>query len=180
MLNRSIILFFTCISFSVNGQSYIPSDAGSNVKFVIRNFGINTGGTFNGLSGTITFDPANLAICNFEVSVESKTVDTDIEARDNHLRKTEYLDVEDFPKIVFKSTKVTKTNKAEYLYLFGNLTIKGVTKEVKFPFLYIPKDDGYLFQGEFEINRRDFGVGSKSLSLSDDLKIDLSVLAKKS
>jgi polyisoprenoid-binding protein YceI len=63
--------------------------------------------------------------------------------------------------------------------MYGNLTIKGVTKEIKFPFLYIPKEDGYLFQGEFEINRRDFGVGGKSLSLSDDLKVELSVLAKK-
>jgi polyisoprenoid-binding protein YceI len=54
---------------------------------VIKNFGINTGGTFNGLAGTVTFDPSNLASASFNVSVEAKTVDTDMEGRDNHLRK---------------------------------------------------------------------------------------------
>jgi polyisoprenoid-binding protein YceI len=161
------------------GQSYTPIDAGSKVRFVIRNFGINTGGTFEGLSGAITFDPNNLATASFEVSVEAKTVDTDIEARDNHLRKAEYFDVQNYPRLVFTSTKVTKTNKPEYLYMFGTLTIKGVTKEVKFPFTCTAKDDGWLFEGEFELNRRDFGVGGRSFSLSDELRVELSVFAKK-
>ena len=39
------------------GQNYTPTDAGSKVRFVIKNFGINTGGTFDGLAGSITFDP---------------------------------------------------------------------------------------------------------------------------
>ena len=45
----------------VFGQNYTPTDAGSKVRFVIKNFGINTGGTFEGVKGTITFDPAQLA-----------------------------------------------------------------------------------------------------------------------
>jgi polyisoprenoid-binding protein YceI len=179
MLSKLFIFFFTLVSFTVNAQSYIPSDTGSEVKFGIKNFGINTNGTFKGLSGAITFDPANFSVCVFEVTVDAKTVDTDIEARDNHLRKAEYFDVENFPKLLFKSTKITKTNKADYLYMFGNLTIKGVTREVKFPFTFVPKEGGYLFEGEFELNRLDFGVGGKSFSLSDELKVTLSVLAKK-
>jgi polyisoprenoid-binding protein YceI len=160
-------------------QSFLPTDAGSKVKFVIKNFGINTGGTFEGLKGAVVFDPNNLSTASFDVSVESKTVDTDIEARDNHLRKAEYFDVEKYPTLNFKSTKITKTNKPEYLYMFGNLTIKGVTKEVKFPFTYASKDGGYVFEGEFTINRRDFGVGGRSFSMSDELNVELSVFAKK-
>jgi polyisoprenoid-binding protein YceI len=179
MRKKLLFVFITCTTIIVSGQTYLPSDAGSEVKFGIKNFGINTNGTFKGLTGTITFDPANFTAAVFDVSVDAKTVDTDIEARDNHLRKTEYLNVEGFPKLTFKSTKITKTNKAEYLYMFGNLTIKGVTKEVKFPFTFTPKDGGFLFEGEFEINRLDFGVGSKSFSLSDELKVMLSVFAKK-
>ncbi len=163
----------------VSAQSYVPADAGSKVKFIIKNFGINTGGTFEGLSGSISFDPANLSTANFEVSVESKTVDTDSEGRDNHLRKPEYFDVEKFPKLTFISTKITKTNKPEYFYMFGNITIKGVSKEVKFPFTYTAKDDGYLFEGEFNINRRDFGVGGRSFSMADELTVVLSVFGKK-
>jgi len=172
-----IFLFYAVIGIS---QTYTPLDAGSKVKFIIKNFGINTSGTFEGLSGTISFNPADLSTANFEVSLESKTVDTDNEGRDNHLRKPEYFDVEAYPKILFKSTKISKTNKPEYLYMFGNITIKGVTKEVKFPFSYTEKDDGLLFEGEFPLNRRDFGVGGKSFSMSDELTVILSVFSKKS
>ena len=170
-----LALFFSTAVFA---QSYTPKDAGSKVHFSIKNFGVATGGDFTGLSGSIKFDPNNLTTADFNVSVESKTVDTDMEARDKDLRKSNYFDVEKYPTLTFKSTKVTKTNKADYLYMFGNITIKGVTKEVKFPFKATAKDGGYLFEGSFKLNRRDFGVGGNSISLSDELTVTLSVFAK--
>lgn len=166
------------ISLAAISQNLTPTDNGSKVKFVINNFGIATGGTFEGLGGSITFDPNDLGSARFSVTVDAKTVDTDIEARDNHLRKAEYFDVAKYPTLTFTSTKVTKTNSSNYLYMFGNITIKGVTKQVKFPFKATQKDGGYLFEGSFELNRRDFGVGGSSLSLSDDLKVNLSIFAK--
>jgi len=170
---------FSSLTLWIFAQTYKPVDSESKVKFVIKNFGINTGGIFKGLDGTINFDPANLAAATFDVNVDAKTVDTDVESRDNHLRKEEYLNVEKFPTLNFKSTKVTKTNSNEFLYMFGNITIKGVTKEIKFPFKASQKDEGFLFEGTFKLNRRDFGVGGNSLSLSDELTVTLSVLAKK-
>ena len=171
---------FSSLTLLIFAQTYKPVDGDSKVRFVIKNFGINTGGIFKGLDGTINFDPANLAAASFDVNVDAKTIDTDVESRDNHLRKEEYLNVEKFPMLNFKSTKVTKTNSNEFLYMFGNITIKGVTKEIKFPFKATQKDDGYIFEGTFKLNRRDFGVGGNSLSLSDELTVTLSVLAKKS
>ena len=173
----AIALFCVVTAF---GQNYTPADDGSKVRFVIKNFGINTGGTFEGLAGTITFDPANLANASFNVTVDAKTVDTDLEARDNHLRKEEYFDIEKYPKISFKSTKITTTNKEGYLYMFGVITIKNTSKEISFPFKQTSKDDGILFEGEFKLNRRDFGVGGKSFSMSDELNVELSIFAKKS
>lgn len=178
-MKRMIFTFsLFAFSFGLSSQTYTPGDNGSKVHFVISNFGIATGGSFSGLSGSIKFDPANLPSSEFDVSVDAKSVDTDIEARDNHLRKAEYFDVENYPKITIKSTKVTKTNKDGYFYMFGNLTIKGVTKEIKFPFTATTKDGGYLFEGSFKLNRRDFNVGGRSLSLGDDLTVSLAVLAK--
>jgi len=173
----TLALASTILVFS---QTYTPTDEGSKVRFVIKNFGINTGGTFDGLSGSITFDPASLGTASFNVSVDSKTVDTDMEARDNHLRKAEYFDVEKFPKLSFRSTKITTTNKEGYLFMFGVITIKNVSKEISFPFKQTSKDGGILFEGEFKLNRRDFGVGGKSFSMSDELTVELSVFAKKS
>jgi len=170
---------FSSLTLWIFAQTYKPVDSESKVKFVIKNFGINTGGIFKGLDGTINFDLANLAAATFDVNVDAKTVDTDVESRDNHLRKEEYLNVEKFPTLNFKSTKVTKTNSNDFLYMFGNITIKGVTKEIKFPFKATQKDEGFLFEGTFKLNRRDFGVGGNSLSLSDELTVTLSVLAEK-
>jgi polyisoprenoid-binding protein YceI len=172
----ALILLFSIQIFAQT--SYSPKDDGSKVHFVIKNFGVNTGGDFNGLSGAIKFDPNNPATADFDVSVDVSTIDTDIESRDRDMKKEQYFDVKNYPKMTFKSTKVTKTNKADYLYMYGNITIKGVTKEIKFPFKATAKDGGYLFEGNFKLNRRDFGVGGSSMSLSDELTVSLAVLAK--
>lgn len=169
-------LFF--VQFAVAQGSYTAVDAGSKVRFVIKNFGIKTGGDFTGLKGTVKFDPANPGLSSFDVTVDAKTVNTDNSSRDEHLRKAEYFDAATYKTLQFKSTKVTKSTVAGRYFIFGNLTIKGVTKPVEFGFSATPKDGGYIFNGEFKINRRDFGVGGSSVSMSDNLTVSLSVLAK--
>ena len=159
-------------------QTFKPVDEGSSVKFIIKNFGINTPGSFKGLSGIIQYNAENPVNSEFDVSVKAASIDTDIKARDNHLMKDEYFDVEKFPVLHFKSTKITLTNSPEHLYMFGIITIKGISKEVKFPFTVKPADGGYIFQGTFTLNRRDFKLGGKSISLSDEVNVDLSILAR--
>ncbi len=177
---KTVFTLLTLLLFNLTfAQSYTPVDKGSKVKFVIDNFGIATGGTFEGLAGSIQFDPNNLATASFNVTVDVKTVDTDIDSRDNHLKKEEYFHVEKYPHIIFKSTRVTKSNAAGYLYMFGTITIKGVTKEIRFPFKANEKDGGMLFEGKFKLNRRDFGVGGKSMSMDDNLDVNLSIFARK-
>jgi len=180
MKTTVLACYSSIFSFILLGQTYTPIDEGSKVHFSIDNFGIATGGDFTGLTGIIKFDPADIPNSDFDVSVDASSVNTDIAARDNHLRKSEYLDVNNYPKLSFKSTKITKTNKDGYLYMFGNITIKGVTKEVKFPFTATAKNGGYLFEGSFKLDRRDFKVGGNSLSLSDELTVSLSIFAKAS
>ena len=158
--------------------TYTPIDDGSRVHFAIKNFGIKTGGDFTGLKGSIKFDPAKYSNSGFDVTVDANTIDTDNGSRDGHLRKAEYFDVANYKTLHFKSTKVTLSSTAGRFYVFGELTIKGVTKPVEFGFAATPKDGGYVFDGEFEINRRDFGVGGSSISLSDKLTVSLSVFAK--
>lgn len=179
-MKKAIILLLAISSFSgAFAQTVLtPMDAGSKVHFVIKNFGIRTGGDFTGLKGAIRFDPANYAAASFDVTVASKTVDTDNDSRDDHLREAEFFDVEKYPLISIKSTKVTLSSKAGRFYLFANLTIKGVTKPIGFGFSATPQNGGYVFDGEFEINRRDFGVGGSSISMSDNLKVNLHVFAK--
>jgi polyisoprenoid-binding protein YceI len=174
-------LFFLVMIFasgSVFSQALVPVDESSKVEFKVKNFGFNTGGFFKGLKGTIEFDPANIATAKFDVSIDANTINTDNEMRDNHLREESYFDVKNHPRIRFVSTKVTASNKAGTLFIFGNLEIKGETKEISFPFTATAIDGGYTFKGEFKIDRKDFKIGGSS-TISDNVTIDLDITAKK-
>ncbi len=174
-LLTAFFMFASCITAQ---RILSPIDASSKVHFVIKNFGIKTGGDFKGLKGTIKFLPANLPACAFDVTVDAATIDTDNESRDEHLRKAEFFDAATYKTIQLKSTQIATSSIAGRYFMTGNLTIKGVTKPVEFGFSATPKDGGYVFEGEFKINRRDFGVGGSSVSMSDNLTVSLSVLAK--
>ncbi len=177
-------IFLPCLLFitiQVSAQKYIPGDEGSKVHFTIKNFGIKTGGELSGIKGEIFFFTSDLAACRFNVSVEASTIDTDSGSRDGHLKGSEYLDVEKYPAITIASTKIDKTNKTEagYYYFTGTLSMHGITKAIAFPFKAEKTNDTYLFTGEFEIDRLDYGIGDKSAVLSNAVNVSLSVLAKK-
>jgi len=159
-------------------QEYKPTDEGSSITFEIKNFGFNTKGSFSGLEGKIIFDPAHLASADFDVSINAASINTDNNMRDNHLKKEAYFDVEKYPRIRFVSSSLTASGKNGHYTLTGKLTIKETTKEIAIPFVATSMGDDYIFKGDFQINRRDYGVGGSS-TLSNNLTLSLTVLAKK-
>lgn len=174
-----IITAFLFSSATIFSQRTLtPTDEGSKVHFVIKNFGIKTGGDFTGLKGTVKFDPNNLSLWAFDVTVESSTIDTDNSSRDGHLKKSEYFNVAKYPTIHMVSTKIQPGDKPGFYVFNGNLTIKDVTKPIKFTFKVNSSNGGYIFAGDFDMNRRDFNVGGDSVSMADTLKVSLSVFAK--
>jgi polyisoprenoid-binding protein YceI len=177
-MKRFVTLLICLCSISIiHAQQYQPVDDKSTVKFAIKNFGISTGGSFKGMEGAIEFDKANPEKTVFDISISSTTVNTDNSARDSHLRKEEYFDVVQFPKISFKSEKVS--TKGSNYTVSGQLTIKGITKTIAFPFKATVTGEGYLFEGSFQLNRRDYKVGGNSFVLGDNVTVSLSVFAKK-
>ncbi len=171
------LIFFLLFSIAYS-QQYTVVDEGSEVGFTIRNFGVNVKGSFSGLEGEIVFDEKDLASSEFRVTVKANTVNTGIKRRDNHLNQEEYLDTEKHPLLQFISDKVTTSTDKDHWFIFGKLTIKGVTKEISFPFKAIKESNDYIFEGSFTINRRDFNVGGGSISMADELTVNLKVLAK--
>ena len=174
------IIFLLAISVFTRAQTAMsPADAGSRVHFVIKNFGMKTGGDFSGVKGVIKFDPKSPSTASFDVTVNSTTIDTDNGSRDGHLKKEEYFDVSKYPLIRMVSTKILGTTKPGRYQFTGNLSIKDVTRSITFQFTVVEKEGGYLFTGDnFTINRRDYKVGGNSISLADELKLSVSVLAK--
>lgn len=170
--------FLLLLAQFVGAQVLAPDDHASSVTFKVKNLGVNTGGRISGLKGKIVFNAANPLNGSFEASAELSTLNTGIDMRDDHLKKEEYFDLGNFPQIQLVSERVGGSNKKDTWFFYGKLTIKGVTQAISFPFTAVAEAGGYRFNGSFKINRRDFKVGGKSLTLSDEVTVTLSVLAK--
>ena len=150
----------------------------SSVTFQIKNLGINVGGSFSGLKADIDFDPAHLETSSIEASVQANTVNTDSETRDSHLKSDNYFDAEKYPEIKMKSVSFKHNSGNSYTGTF-NLTIKDRTNQVQVPFTYTENSNDGDFKGTLKIKRSDFGIGGKSLVMSNDVTISIDVSTNK-
>lgn len=149
----------------------------STVSFKIKNFGVNVNGTLGGLEASIQFSPDDLDNSSIEATLDASTINTGIVARDKHLRKEDYFHVEKFPKIRMRSSSLAKKADKQFEAIF-DLSIKGSTQKVTFPFEFTQEGDAGRFIGEFTINRRDFEIGGGSLVLGNQVSIQLNVLCQ--
>jgi polyisoprenoid-binding protein YceI len=146
-------------------STYQIDTAHSAAQFKVRHMMIaNVKGEFDKVTGTVNFDPANPAASTVEASIDASTISTRDEQRDGHLKSPDFLDVEKFPAITFKSTKVTATG-TDSFNLVGDLTIHGTTKEVSLNVEELTEEAkdpwGNLRRGATaitRINRKDFGM----------------------
>lgn len=100
------------------------SSIGAKVKHMVVS---TVRGSFAGATGTIEYDPASPETGSIELRIPTSSIDTGDEKRDGHLRSADFLDAEQFPEIVFKSTKVALSAKDRFT-VDGDLTIRGTTK----------------------------------------------------
>jgi polyisoprenoid-binding protein YceI len=108
---------------------------------------------FKGLKATISFDETNPEKSKIKASIEAATIDIGgYEKITAHSKEPNVLDVEKYPVITFESTAITKSNTG--YDATGNLTIKNVTKEIKFPFTF----EKETFKGGFTIATEDFNI----------------------
>lgn len=148
----------------VPGGVYQIDPAHSLIGFAVRHLEINwVEGRFKDFTGTIRFDEQDITKSTVEFAAKVTSIDTEVEARDKHLRSADFFEVEKYPSMTFKSTRVERKGKERYV-LHGDLTLKGVTKPVALPFTTTGavKDPwgGTRFgvEAETKINRRDFGI----------------------
>lgn len=160
----------------------------SYIGFRIMHMGLaEVPGSFRDFSGKVNYDGADISKSSVNFTAKVTSVDTGVEGRDKHLRTKDFFEVETYPEMSFKSTKVEK--KGKNLLVTGDFTLKGVTKSVTIPFTVngMNKDDkGGVKMGisaQTTINRQDYNVkwGNKlpngTLALSDAVKIDLQLEA---
>jgi polyisoprenoid-binding protein YceI len=156
----------------------------SSAQFSVRHLGVSTvRGAFTKVSGSVVYDPANLSKSSIQATIDAASVDTRVEMRDNDLRSPRFLDAQKYPTITFQSKKVEAAG-AGKLKVTGDLTIKGVTKEVVLdvdgpaPAIKDPLGKDRLRMGASattKINRNDFGVSGLPGIVGDDITITLDV-----
>lgn len=167
-----ISLAFVSQTATTQNQEWVVSS--STVKFKIKNAGLTTDGTFNGLAAKIIFDPSKGFGNSIDATIDAKSINTGNGTRDGHLKKTDYFDVVSFPAINMKATLFGKETDGSFRGYF-KLTMKGKTKDVLVPFTFTEKDGKAILKGTFTINRLDFGVGESSMILSNNAKITIEV-----
>lgn len=157
-------LALAAVSLQAEPSTWKIDTSHSAAQFSVRHMMVSTvRGGFGTLTGTVIYDPANLAATTVEAEVDVNTIDTRNERRDKHLRSADFFDVEKFPKMTFKSKSVRPVAPGK-MQLIGDLTIRGTTKEVTFdvegPTAPVNTGRG-LKMGAVataKINRSDFGI----------------------
>ena len=123
-------IFLACVlilsgqAFSQTKKAFEPTQ----VKFVIKNAGLKVDGSIGGFEGFVMIDTQSLTASKIEGTLDPSTIKTGINLRDNHLKKRDYFNVKEFPKITMTSTQIKKTSRRRYTGSF-DLTIKDVYKK---------------------------------------------------
>ncbi|HMO18554.1 MAG TPA: YceI family protein [Oligoflexia bacterium] len=171
----------------VNAANYKIDSSHTQILFKIKHLAIATvTGSFGEFEGEFQFDPENIAKSSAKAQVVAKSINTNNEKRDDHLRNEDFFNVEKYPSLGFVSKEIKDVNGNNFT-LVGDLTIGSVTKGVEFSVEYAgaAKDpwgnDRVAFTAETKINRKDFGLTwnkvmeTGGLVVGDDVKIILEV-----
>ena len=137
----------------------------SVAEFKVKHMMIsNVKGQFTGVSGVLSLDEANLTKSHVEATIDAASINTRDAQRDGHLKSPDFFDVEKFPTLSFKSTRVENAGGGE-LAVAGDLTIHGATRKVVFtvegptPATKDPWGNTRVgLSATTKINRKDFGL----------------------
>lgn len=162
----------------------------SSLGFAVRHMVVTkVKGEFNEWTGTILYDDKDITKSSVEVSIKTASIDTKDAKRDEHLKSPDFFDAEKYPDIMFKSKRIEKTE--DGLVAVGDLTMRGVTKEIRIPFEFAgtvndPYGNTRLgLSAKTKLTRQDYGMSwSKKLDagglvVGDDVEIGIEVEAIK-
>ena len=165
--------------------TYSIDPAHSNAGFKVRHLVSKVSGGFNDFDGTIVADFENLDASSVEFTIQATSIDTKNEKRDGHLRSVDFFDVEKYPEITFKSSKITKIDGDSYA-VTGTLTMHGVSREITLTVDFLGEMTAMGgtragYELTTTVNRKDFGISwNRALDaggfvLGDDVEININL-----
>lgn len=191
MRTKSII-FALAIVFAATqvaaAATYTVDNVHSQVHFKVAHLVIATvRGVFTDYTASIEADPAKKTVQNVEAVIQTASIDTRNQKRDDHLRSADFFDAANHPEMSFKSTRITGSGND--ITVVGDLTIRGVTRpvELKGSFSGEARDPWGNTKAGFEatgkVNRQDFGLTwnkaleTGGLLVGDEVEIGLEIEA---
>ena len=165
-------------ALAADPASYTADPAQSRLEFAGKQAGAEFKGVFRKFTAAIDFSPDALAGSRFDVSVDEGSVDTKDADRDKTIRGADIFDVAHFPTAHYVARSFTKT--ANGFTAQGQLTLRGVTKDVAVDFQFTQAPQGAKLEGSAMLKRLDFGVGQgdwKSTEwVGNDVKINFALV----
>lgn len=152
----------------------------SEVGFKATSRFMNANGKFSRFAGDVVVDPKDPATAKVRVTIEAASIDTGIGMRDNHLRSSDFFDVERFPTVTFESQRVEMAGRRATVT--GRLTIHGVTREIVAPVDVQMSETALVATGELVLNRNDYGINYSSFlnPIGNDVRVTFTFRARAS
>jgi len=161
----AIVIMVASAFTLIKSQDWKISD-----NYSVKFDGGDPSGEFKGLTGTISFDPNDLATSKIDASIDVSTINTGNGMKNTHAKSAMWFDAEKYPAIKFTSSAITKT--ATGYEAKGILEMHGVQKEIVIPFTF----ENNTFAGSFEINRLDYNINTAEPAHgASKFKVDISV-----
>ena len=178
-----ILLFISSVAFA---EKFKVDTAHTQIHFSVQHLVVfKVRGNFNDFTGLIEADPKTKTLISAEATIQTASIDTRIEKRDQHLRSADFFDAINYPQMHFKSKSITGSG--DNIIMVGDITIKGVTREIILQGSFlgtIAGPDGKLragFEATGTLNRKDFGLNwnkvteTGGLVVGDEVEIGLEV-----
>jgi polyisoprenoid-binding protein YceI len=155
--------------------------AGTTVEFYAKLLAVKkVKGSFPAVSGTVTLLHDHLERSSVDVVIDPGSVDTNLKKRDRHLRNRDFFNVERYPAMTFRSTRIEPVSDGGWK-VTGDLTIRDKTRPVVLdventtPMAELQSADRVRGRATGQINRRDFGLNYSSMAIGDtvDIAIDI-------
>lgn len=187
MLMAVALLLAAPVNLRAQAVEYQIDPVHSSAQFSVRHLMVsNVRGEFAKVTGKVIYDPKNLKASSVEATIDATSINTHEPKRDDHLKSPDFFDVAKFPTLTFKSKKVAKAGK-DKLRVLGDLTIRGVTREVMLdvegpvPEVKMGPNLKSGASASTTINRKDFGLNwNRALEaggwvVGDEVKITLEI-----
>ena len=169
------------LSAAETGGTYSIDPLHTNVGFRVRHMGLAiVMGKFTDYTATISYDANDISKSSVQFSAKVASLDTGVKQRDDHLRSADFFEVEKYPEMTFRSTRIERKSDKTFI-AYGDLKIKEVTKQITLPVEFygaIKDSQGQTRLGgsaQLNINRQDYGIKWSQILDNGSLVVDNNV-----